>query len=264
MNERDTAILITAGGVLAAWVGFSGAVLRFLRPGMTIYLELAGIAMACAGAAVLARVMRVGRDHTDVDADIDVDVEAEVDDEPEHRHRYSPVVLLLLVPVIAGVVIAPGVLGSWAAARQQGIGWQRSSSFNLASYLRTQQAVGTMPQMEIKDFAYAATTKSDRALLATVPVQLTGFVTHLGGPDGRVAINRFLISCCAADAVDIDVVLDGAPSSLPDNSWVKVTVRFDPDRSPLSPNGDWLAPVAQVHSLQHVHTPSETYEFTYR
>ena len=54
-------------------------------------------------------------------------------------------------------------------------------------------------------------------------MQFTGFAVTTGQPD-RFRLARFLISCCAADAVPAFVEVSAKGQAIPpDNAWLKVT-----------------------------------------
>ena len=248
MNQRDTAALVAAMGFLVAWVAHTGMALNYLRPGMVPYLKWAGIAVAIVAVVGFVVALRQER-KTDADS---------ASDHHSH-HGNSRIVWMLFVPVVVAIVIAPNALGSWAVNQRQGIGWSRSESFDLGAFLRTQTIAGSTPHMEVREFVTAAELASDRPILASIDVELTGFVSHPSDAPDHVALTRFVITCCAADAVPAEVDLANAPPDLQDNTWIDAIVRLDPARSPNS--GD-LA-VARLVSMHHVAKPSLPFESAY-
>lgn len=259
MKPRDSLGLLIASGVVALVVGLTDRILTFLRPYMRPYLVVSG--------AVLLTVGVVGllidrRDHAD---DADHDDHADHADHADHggEHRASAVGWWLMLPILVAVVVAPGTLGAWAADHQRGAMFAGVHDFDLGPYLRAHAIAGTVPEMRMLDFVTAAADVDDRQLLGETDVRLTGFTNHTD--DGTLVLDRFVVGCCVGDAALLEVALVGnIDSAFADETWLDVTVRFDPT---ASPTGDAIGvgeiPVATVLSVSEIDAPREPYEYLF-
>ena len=127
----------------------------------------------------------------------------------------------VLLPVVAILVLPPAALGSYAASR-------RSLSSGL---------VASGPALEAGDevtlAAVAAAGWSDDARRSLVSragsqVSFEGIVTKR---DGQAAdefmLTRFIVSCCVADALSVQVRVVGAPpGQFEEDDWVRVDGAF--------------------------------------
>lgn len=260
MSRRDATVAMLAVGLLALYVGLSDRILTFLRPQMRPYLVLSGGVLAAVSAAALlldrrpAAAGHPAADHEHAGPD---------HAGHEHGHRGSRVGWLLLVPMLVAVVVAPGTLGAWAADRQRGVMFAGTYDFDLDPYLQAHAIAGTEPELRMLDFTTAAADAEDRATLAEVSVQLTGFVNR--SDDGVVHLDRFVVGCCVADAALLEVVLAGdVPSDLAAEQWVRATVRLDPARSP-APDAirRGAVPTVTVERIEAIDAPGEPYEYLY-
>jgi hypothetical protein len=101
------AAVSAAGGTITALAGtvllrltLTGTYTRYVRPGMGVWLGVAGVLLVALGAVTLVRALRHGHS---VDA---------------HGHRGSPAVgWLLLAPIAALLLVAPPTLGSYGVDR---------------------------------------------------------------------------------------------------------------------------------------------------
>jgi uncharacterized repeat protein (TIGR03943 family) len=130
---------------------------------------------------------------------------------------------LVVLPAVAVLVLPPTALGSYAAARRS-----TTAGFVVAS--ESQIAEGPL---ELVDVAAASWSRDAmRALVrrAGSPVDFVGFVTRRPGmPADEFVLTRFIISCCVADALSVQVRVVGAPPGrFPEDSWVRVRGAFYP------------------------------------
>ena len=85
---------------------------------------------------------------------------------------------------------------------------------------------------------------------------LEGFVTHAGILGrGTFLFTRYLISCCAADAQPLSVVIAGASAIPPDNQWADITARLDGRARPNK-----YGPEMAATKIALIKTPANTYE----
>lgn len=125
---------------------------------------------------------------------------------------------LLVVPVIAVLVLPPSALGSYAASKR--------SSF-VGSGLLSKPGDVASGSLSLADIAGALqSNRGARALArrAGSRVSLVGFVTTAPGmPADEFVLTRFLVSCCVADALSVNVRVVGAPpGSMKTDQWVRV------------------------------------------
>ena len=256
MNERDASALVGLFGVFVLWMSASSQLFRFVRPGMRPYTLLAGLALVATSAMSL--VLHARRHH---------DEHGPHDEQgghgDGHGHGRTKIVALVALPVVVGLVIAPGALGSWAAGRDRSALVDVSFGFDGLKFLTKHEHDREPPAMRVADFNAAAEQPRARALLASTPVRLEGFVAHY---KGAATVNRFFIACCVADAALVSVRLPDEYADLSDDSWIEVVVHLDANRSPsaaaIAIDGGALA-LVDVASLRHIGQPSKPYEYLY-
>jgi uncharacterized repeat protein (TIGR03943 family) len=126
---------------------------------------------------------------------------------------------LLLIPVVAIAALPPTTLGAYAASRR--------SSFIGAGFETSVEDLAT-GQLTLIDLAGATRSRSGmRALTqrAGAEVNLVGFVVRdRGMPVDEFMLTRFIVSCCAADALSVQIRVVGAPpGQFKEDDWVKVS-----------------------------------------
>ncbi len=274
MKPRDSLGLLIASGVVALVVGLTDRILTFLRPYMRPYLVVSGAVLLTVGIVGLLIDRRsahrgsVGSAPDDAMPTATTDHDHHDHDHHDHahdagEHRASAVGWWLMLPILVAVVVAPGTLGAWAADHQRGAMFAGVHDFDLGPYLRAHAIAGTIPEIRMLDFVTAAADVDDRQLLGETDVRLTGFTNHTD--DGTLVLDRFVVGCCVGDAALLEVALVGnIDSAFADETWLDVTVRFDPT---ASPNGDAIGvgeiPVATVLSVSEIDAPREPYEYLF-
>ena len=160
------------------------------------------------------------------------------------------------------VAVGSNPLGSYAAGRQNSQRVLPPGEFDLAQYLNANSFGGQAPALRNIDYVRAAQDGEQRQLLAEQPVTLTGFV--VAEPDGggdSFLLTRFMIGCCAADALAVQVEVPVEPGELPDEeSWVHVEGTLDLERSP-APGESIDPPVLEASSIRAAEEPDEIYEY---
>lgn len=131
---------------------------------------------------------------------------------------------LIIVPVVVVLALPPASLTSFAASRR--------SSFSSAGFTASVEDVAE-GELSLGDVAGAMRSEeSMKALVARAgsDVDFTGFVTRESTtPADEFVLTRFLISCCVADALSVEVRVVGAPSGeLEEDEWVRVTGKIYP------------------------------------
>jgi uncharacterized repeat protein (TIGR03943 family) len=259
MRSRDAGILVGLIGVLALRVSLTDDILLFLRPGMRPWLTAAGAVLLAAGVLVAVADFRARRR-------VGVGGAGVASPDGGHSHRPSRVGWLLVAPLVIGVVVAPGALGAYAAGRQGSLRSLPTSDFDLDAYLRAQRVSGQDARLPVSDYLTAAGDEHERALLAASKVRLVGFVApKRDAPAGEFYLTRFLIGCCAGDAIAMQIEVRSAHETPPTDSWVEVTAMLLPDASPPPDRvAAGYPPVVAAATVERADAPSEPYEYPAR
>jgi uncharacterized repeat protein (TIGR03943 family) len=131
---------------------------------------------------------------------------------------------MIVVPVVTVLALPPAALGSFAASRR--------SSFGSGGIATSAEDIST-GDLSLLDVAGGQRTRTGLAALvdrAGEEVDFTGFVTRdAGAPADEFVLTRFLVSCCVADALSVNVRVVGAPPGrFKTDEWVRVTGRIYP------------------------------------
>jgi putative membrane protein len=130
----------------------------------------------------------------------------------------------IVIPVVAVLVLPQASLSSFAASRR--------SSFVGAGFVASAEDIAS-GELSLPDIAGALRTpEGKKALVARAgdEVSFVGFVTRdEGTPADEFTLTRFLISCCVADALSVEVRVVGAPpGEFKEDAWVRVTGELYP------------------------------------
>ena len=130
----------------------------------------------------------------------------------------------LILPVIIVFVLPPTALTSYAASRR--------SSISGAGFVTSAGDVST-GDLSLVDLAGGMRTDEGRDALAQRAgdtVSFIGFVTREPGtPADEFTLTRFVVSCCVADALGVQVrVASVPPGEFENDQWVRVTGAFYP------------------------------------
>jgi uncharacterized repeat protein (TIGR03943 family) len=156
-------------------------------------------------------------------------------------HGHAPrVAWLLAAPVFAIVLVAPPALGSYAARRQDGAPPPGEA------YRGAPAADLTLGEFIAR--AYGSSSLSGRR------VRLTGFVV---ASRGGWQLTRMRITCCAADALALEVAVEGVPAP-PEDTWVRVTGTWIPWKNGIP--RDYVPPAIAATEVTPVTRPAEPYE----
>ncbi len=170
------------------------------------------------------------------------------------RVRAPRVGWLLILPVVVLVAVAPTGLGAAAADR-------------VDAYVPLESAdpfgplpAGDPPELRVFDFVDRALWDDARSL-AGADVALEGLVVNGDeAPDGFL-LTRFLVSCCAADGIPIQVRVRSVDMPLANDTWVRVVVRWRP---PVAGTDTTAVVEADLVSLELIDDPPDSpYESPY-
>ena len=115
-------------------------------------------------------------------------------------------------------------------------------------------------------FDFVARAISDPAeSLNDVPVRLEGLVVNDPEIDDGFRLTRFLVSCCAADGVPIQVAVRGLDTTFEDDTWVIADVVVRTPDVPLSqlPAAERIVEVDVISITVETDPPTDAYESPY-
>lgn len=239
-RETQNVLLVLLGGALLK-MSFTGTYLNYVKPGHLWLLVTGGVVMIALAA------VSIGRDV----------ISARRTAPANHHHHSVWAAWLLLLPVFAVFLVAPGALGADSVQRSSG-GNNRAAASAPAedddSALFPALPQGDVIAIPLSDFSARAAWDTHKSVHDR-KLRLTGFVVH----DGKdVYLARLAITCCAADAFPVKVKLVGdGLSGLTDDSWVEVVATFRPGSSTRE-NGH--VPAVDVDSVGPVAEPADPYE----
>ena len=151
----------------------------------------------------------------------------------------------VLLPVVTILALPPAALGSYAASR-------RSLATGIVTSAPTLEAGG-----EVTLAAVAAAGWSDEAQRSLVQragsrVTFEGIVALR---DGQAAnefmLTRYIVSCCVADAISVQVRVVGAqPGTFEEDDWVRVSGSFYPVQREV---------VVAATNVEQIPQPNEPY-----
>ena len=202
MSRRWSAVRVATTVVLAAWAGLfwflllTGRSALYLssRTAWVVPLGAAGLTVAAVGRAVTARAPA-----------------------PEPLARRTAWGLgLILLPVVLVLALPPASLGSYAAARRSPV----SAGVVPAADLDTDR----ITLVHVAAATWSPDAMQQLVARAGSPVSFEGFVTRRDGlPADEFILTRFLVSCCVADALSVQIRVVGAPAGrFEEDQWVRV------------------------------------------
>ncbi|GIK72467.1 MAG: hypothetical protein BroJett021_14550 [Chloroflexota bacterium] len=145
-------------------------------------------------------------------------------EEPHSHHTLGCIgLIIVLLPVVLGVLVPPQPLGAAAMGNRE---------LNITSQTRSvlPAAVRAAAQKDaadrtLLDWLHAFTASPDPARdYAGQPVDVIGFIYHDDRlAENEVLVNRFVVSCCVADASAVSMVVRSPDAAaLPNDTWVQV------------------------------------------
>lgn len=231
-------------GLMLGRLLWSGGFGWFVQQRMQLPLAAASLALVALGAVEMVAAWRMS------------------DAEPDKADRaYGPKVgWLLVLPLLVLVSVAPTGLGAAAANR-------------VDSYTPTESDVLFPPldasagpvEMRVYDFLNRALW-DESSSLEGVPVRLEGLVVNDPDlPDG-FKLTRFLVSCCAADGIPLQVNVRGVEGSFPNDTWVVAEVQWRPPEVPYH-SDEGLASLIEADAISITVVPegagNDPYESPY-
>ena len=217
-------LLILVGGAILR-ISLTDTFLNYVKAVMKPWLIASGALLVLLGVLALIDTLRHREDHS-------------------HAPRSA---WMLLLPVLAIFLIAPGPLGAYSAERSTTNGTSQSAS--------KAPPLPAGDPVEISLSSYVARAVWDEGTtLQGRNVTMTGFVTP--DPTGGWMLTRLTMSCCAADALASKIKTVDT-SELPANTWVTVVGHWIPGGGTKS---DTAVPLIAVTSLEQIPQPKNPYE----
>lgn len=128
---------------------------------------------------------------------------------------------VVLIPVVTVLALPPAALGSFAASRRSVSAGFVSGPTDIGEKVTLVEVAGAMWSDDVR-----------RELIerAGSSVDFTGIVTRREGMAAdEFVLTRFIVSCCVADALSVQVRVVGAPTGkFEEDEWVRVTGRIYP------------------------------------
>lgn len=237
MNRETQSLLVTLVGGALVRISVGDTFLRYVRDWMRPALLVAGAALILLGLVSLWRE----RPPRNPDA---------AGPAPSGHDDHGPwVAWLLVLPVLAIFLVAPPALGSYTVNRSTAaVPEPADSGFEPLP-------AGNPVTVSLTDYTTRAIWDRGRSL-AGRQVRLIGFVSPR--PGGGVHVARLTMSCCAADARPVRIMVRQAPAGLVADAWVAVTGTY----GGLDPDAGVNQQVAVVvaERVEPVPAPADPYE----
>lgn len=245
---RGTLVLVL--GFVALRLVVTGSFDRYVKPGMRWPLVLAGVVLVGLGLATSI----FGDDDGDAAHHADHDHDHEHAGEG-HDHRHVPRIgWLLVLPLAVLLLVAPPALGADAASREAApMPQYQGTAFPPVEADAT--GVAALPLTEFVDRALWDEAHS----LDDQPVRLQGLVAHSDEVPGGFLLTRFVVTCCAADAIPVQVAVVGGGTP-PQDSWVEVEGTLVPP-PPVDPDATELPRLeVDATAVRSIDEPANPYE----
>jgi uncharacterized repeat protein (TIGR03943 family) len=171
----------------------------------------------------------------------------------DHGHRGPRVAWLLALPVLAVFLVAPPALGSFTAARATA---RSAPAVPPPSEGYPALPAGDPVKLSLGEFIGRSfqTRTGAAATLKDRRVALTGFA--MPGKEGGWYLTRLRIACCAADAMPMQIIVQGMPQP-PKDTWVEVTGTWIPSAPRTSGTG---LHTMRAIGIRPIKKPAHAYE----
>lgn len=207
--RRWSASRLAQGLALASWAGLFWFLLVSGRTSLYLSSRTAWVVPVGAITLTIAGLGRL--------------ITARAEDPQPLGHRTAWGVGFVVLPVVAILVLPPAALGSYAASR-------RSLASGLVSTAPNLEAGGEVTLASVAAAGWSEDARRSLVRRAGSRVSFEGIVARR---DGQAAdefmLTRFIVSCCVADALSVQVRVVGAPlGRFDEDDWVRVSGAFYP------------------------------------
>ena len=129
---------------------------------------------------------------------------------------------LIAMPVVLVLALPPAALGSYAASRRSAVAAGVVPAGDLSS--------GEITLVHVAAAMWSPDAREQLVARAGSRVSFVGFVSRRPGtPADEFVLTRFLVSCCVADALSVQVrVVAAPPGRFGEDQWVRVTGNLYP------------------------------------
>ncbi|WP_438943963.1 TIGR03943 family putative permease subunit [Nocardia blacklockiae] len=240
-------VLLLIGGAVTK-IALDDTYLRYVKPGLQPYLIASGVALTLLALVAIGRDIRTGWAAADSD----------------HQHTGRPQ-WLLLAPIAALLIVVPPALG--AGSVQSGSTAQASvgtpASTDDGKFPFGPLPAGDAPTLRMYDLIDRASYDSSGELDRR-EITVLGFIVRTendgaprtDGTSGGVDLGRLVITCCVADAQLLRVHLAGVIDPPPDDTWVSVRGKVEPNSARPETQ---MTPTLHVTEMHPVATPARVY-----
>jgi putative membrane protein len=149
---------------------------------------------------------------------------------------------IVVLPALLVMAVPPGALGSFAVSRRSAVSAGVVPADDVSS--------GQITLVDVAAAKWSDDASRQLVRRAGAPVSFVGFVSEdTGGAADEFVLTRFLVSCCVADALSVQVRVVGAPPGLfePDQ-WVKVAGNIYPLGHEMIVDASSVTPVSRPSS----------------
>jgi uncharacterized repeat protein (TIGR03943 family) len=175
----------------------------------------------------------------------------------EHGHLSWAGLVLILLPVILGLLVPPKPLGA-AAMTSRDVSAKALTS--AAAPERNDILTKPKADKNIYDWLVEFRMAGDPAVFSGDEARLIGFIyrdERFG--QAEFMVSRFVISCCAADAAPIGLLVNWPQAgSLAQDQWVEVKGHFEPGQF-----GGEKMPILKADSVSPIDIPDQPYLYPY-
>jgi uncharacterized repeat protein (TIGR03943 family) len=226
MSARWSASRIAQSVALASWAGLFWFLLISGRTQLYLSSRTAWVVPV---GAILLTAATIGRIST-----------ARTGDAQPLPRRTAWGIGFVLLPVVAILTLPPNSLGAFAASR-------RSLSSGFVTSAPSLEAGGEVTLASVAAAGWSKDAQRSLVKRAGSRVTFEGFVARR---DGQAAdefmLTRFIVSCCVADAISVQVRVVGAPpGTFEEDDWVRVSGSFYPVGHEVVVDASEIEPIPQ-------------------
>lgn len=242
MNRLARATIMLCLGVVTTRLLWSGGFGWFVQQRMKWPLILAAAVLLIFGFSEAVSTM----------------IEEQDNPESARRSKAPAVGVLLALPLMVLVSVAPTGLGAAAADRVEAF-----TPTETDEEFEPLDTSNGPPAIRVFEFLDRAVWDVDRSLAGT-PVVLEGLVVNDPAlPDG-FRLTRFMVSCCAADGIPLQVHLEGVDRRFDNDDWVIVEATWIEPDVPYREAGGDIVVRARANSVTiNPNPPNDPYESPY-
>lgn len=244
MNRVGRASVMLALGLVMARMLWTGSFGWFIQQRMQIPLLLATIVLLALG--LYEGISGTREEHHKPDT--------------VFKSTAPKVGWLMILPLLVLVSVAPTGLGAAAADRVEAFKPAEETEL----FPPIEESSDGPPEIRVLDFVNRAIWDESKSLQDR-PMRLEGLVVNDADvPDGFL-LTRFLVSCCAADGVPIQVAVRDVGQTFPNDTWVVADVVWREPDIPYTDLEDdvWNVDAELISITVDPDPPTDAYESPY-